>query len=81
MTVQVQLFATLAAYLPPASADHGTASVEVPEGATVGDLAARLGIPADLPRLALVNGREVEPTHRLAPGDEVTLYPPLAGGA
>lgn len=80
MTVRVQLFATLAAYSPSGRADGGAASVEVPEGTTVEELAARLGIPADVPRLALVNGREVEPTHRLAPGDEVTLYPPLAGG-
>lgn len=81
MTVRVQLFATLAAYLPAGSAERGGASVEVPDGATLSDLVAALGIPADLPRLALVNGREAEPGHRLAPGDEVALFPPLAGGA
>jgi molybdopterin synthase sulfur carrier subunit len=81
VTVRVHLFATLAAYLPPGSPDRGSATVEVPDGATVDQLVGALGIPADLPRIALVNGREAEPTRRLEPGDEVALFPPLAGGA
>jgi molybdopterin converting factor small subunit len=80
VTVRVQLFATLSRYRPAGSPDHGLVAVEIPQGATVQQLAETLGIPADLPRLALVNGREAELTHRLAAGDEVTLYPPLAGG-
>ncbi len=54
--------------------------LDVPEGSTVDDVTRRLGIPGDLARVALVNGRDAEPGDRLAPGDIVTIFPPLAGG-
>ena len=37
-------------------------------------------IPDEVPRLLLVNGRDVEPTARLRPGDVVDVLPPLVGG-
>jgi molybdopterin converting factor small subunit len=77
--IEVRLFANLAAYLP-SGARRDAATVEVPEPATVGDVARRLRIPDDLPRLVLVNGRDATADQPLAPGDVVTLYPPLAGG-
>ncbi len=79
MKVEVRLFATFGAYLPPGSTS-GTAMIDVPEGATVADVAAHLGIPAALPRMALVNGEDADPGRRLASDDVVTLFPPLAGG-
>lgn len=79
MKVEVRLFATFAVYLPPASV-AGTAVVEISEGGTVAELAARLGIPAALPRITLVNGDDAGPDRQLASGDVVTLFPPLAGG-
>ena len=44
------------------------------------DVTRSLGIPGDLARVVLVNGRDVEPRDRLGPGDIVTIFPPLAGG-
>ena len=79
MTIEVHLFATLIHYLPPGS-DSGRARLEVPDGATVDDVARLLGIPDTLARLALVNGREADPRERLTPSDVLTLFPPLAGG-
>jgi molybdopterin converting factor small subunit len=79
MPVRLHLFANLAEYLPAAARGEGVA-VEVPEGATLDDLAHRLGIPSHLPRLALVNGRESGPEGLLRAGDEVSLLPPLVGG-
>ena len=79
MPVRVHLFANLAEYLPEAARGEG-AAVQVPAGATVDDLARRLGIPSHLPRLALVNGRESGPDGVLRAGDEVSLLPPLVGG-
>ena len=76
--VEVHLFANLADYGPPAH--RGTARVELPEGASVRDLVDRLRIPDEVPRLLLVNGRDVEPTARLRPGDVVDVLPPLVGG-
>lgn len=79
MRVEVRLFATFAAFLPPDSV-AGAATVEIAEGATVAELAERLGIPAALPRITLVNGEDAGLDRRLAFGDVVALFPPLAGG-
>lgn len=79
MKVEVRLFATLAPYLPPGSRD-GAAVVDVPEGVTPRDLVQKLGIPADLERVVLVNGADVPTDRLLRDRDVVTLFPPLAGG-
>jgi molybdopterin converting factor small subunit len=77
--VEVRLFATLARYLPKPSQTDST-SLDIIDGSTVGDVAAALGIPADLSRITLVNDTEADDSRRLHPGDVVTLFPPLAGG-
>jgi molybdopterin converting factor small subunit len=78
--VEVRLFATLAAFLPPQSRD-GAAVLEIPDGGTLRDVTQRLGIPADLARVVLVNGRDVGADASLAAEDIVTIFPPLAGGS
>ncbi len=75
----MRLFANLARYLPPGSRGDA-AELDVPEDATVDLLLRRLAIPADLPGLLLVNGREAPADCRLRAGDVVTIVPPLAGG-
>jgi len=75
----VHLFANLADY-GPAGARGAAARVAVPDGATLRDLVRRLGIPDDVPRLLLVNGRDAEWTAELSPGDVVDVLPPLVGG-
>ena len=55
--------------------------LDLPDGRTVADVARQLGIPADLARVVLVNGRDAAPEQPLAPGDVVSIFPPLAGGA
>jgi hypothetical protein len=77
--VEVTLFATLARYLPVV-APHGWLLVEVPDGSTVEQVTRELGIPDDLPRVTLVNGADADPGQRLSPGDQLSLFPPLAGG-
>jgi sulfur carrier protein ThiS len=77
--IEVRLFATLEPFLPPDSRD-GAALLEVPEGSTVHDVVRRLGIPADLERVTLLNGGDSAPDARLRPGDVLTVFPPLAGG-
>jgi hypothetical protein len=78
--VEIHLFATLERYLPPDSRD-GVAVLDVPEGSTAADVARRLGIPSGLERVLLINGREATPDRRLASGDVLDFYPPLAGGS
>ena len=79
MKVEVQLFATLAAYLP-AGASGDTVTLAVPNGTTATELVRSLGIPGDLECLMVVNGHDVSPGHRLTDGDVLSLFPPLAGG-
>lgn len=78
MTVDVHLFATLARFLPPGH--DGSTTLEVPDNATVEDVARALGIPEAMSRIALINGREADSQDPLSPGDVLTLFPPLAGG-
>jgi molybdopterin converting factor small subunit len=78
--VEVRLFATLARYLPN-DQDAGIAFLDIPDGSTVADVACALGIPGDLSRIVLVNDCDAGEERRLAEGDVVTLFPPLAGGA
>jgi molybdopterin converting factor small subunit len=77
--VEVQLFATLAAFLPP-DGREGVATLDVPDRSTVRDVIQRLGLPADLERVMLVNGGDAMPDRPLTSGDVVALFPPLAGG-
>lgn len=79
MIVEVRLFATLAQFLPPGSRD-GSIMLDVPDGATIADVARRLGIPSGLDRVLLLNGVEAEAGQRLRSGDVVDIFPPLAGG-
>ena len=80
MRVEVQLHATLTPFLPPGSRD-GVAVVEIDDDATVAALIARLAIPAELSRVVLVNGHDVDDETRLRAGDVVDVFPPLAGGS
>jgi MoaE-MoaD fusion protein len=84
MRVQVIPFGVLKDWLGPDST-----AIEMPEGATVGDLWARLekqfAEPAQA-RLALggiaisVNAEYAQAAHILRDGDEVGLLPPVSGG-
>ena len=79
MKVEVRLFATLQRYLP-AGTDGDRLSLDLPAGATVRDVMASLKIPGDLACLTVVNGRDADPDQILCPGDELAMFPPLAGG-
>ncbi len=80
MIVEVRLFATFTSYLPPRDRATGATALDVPTGATVDDVAVRLGIPEAMARVALVNGEDAGPERHLSAGDVVTLFPPLMGG-
>lgn len=56
--------------------------VELPDGASVGDVWASLGLGEEPPGLVYaVNRAYVDRATRLADGDEVALIPPVSGGA
>jgi sulfur carrier protein ThiS len=79
MQIYVHLFSILREHLPPGG-ERGRATVTLPEGATVADLIAHLGITRRV-RLAIVNGAQEEYRGRpLQDGDYVKLFPAMVGG-
>ena len=88
MTVQVKFFATLAARLADAFPDQyprglkagSPVRVELPSGSRLAELLERLPIEPEYVFTAFVNARARERHHALADGDEVGLFPPIAGG-
>ncbi len=79
MKIEVALYATLSKYLPP-GAQNRRAVIEVKDGATVRDILNQLGVPADLPNILLVNGRQAPENAALKDGETLSVFPPLAGG-
>ncbi len=80
MHIRVKLMASLRNKLPP-DAKGGTVLLDLPSGATVAAALEKLGIAAGSVHLAMVNGgMEPERQRPLEDGDEVTVFPPVAGG-
>ena len=63
------------------SAAQSTESEEydLPDGSTVNDLLARLGMDAYSPEMVLLNGDQVDPDAELHDGDAVALGGPMGG--
>jgi sulfur carrier protein len=80
MTIQVALYAGLARYLP-CGAQHRTATLAVPDGATVLDVMRQLGVPDDVSCIPVVDGTRATAEAVLRDGETLSLFPPLAGGA
>ncbi len=79
MKVRLKLIATYLIFLPP-GAQGNTAELEVPQGATVGEALAPLGVPLDDSTVLLLNGLQVEADAPLSDGDMVTAFSAIAGG-
>ena len=79
MHVRVKLFATLSAYLGDAT--PGTPfEIEVPDSTPLADLLNRLRLPREEVKIFFVNGRSRPIDWVLAPGDEIGIFPLVAGG-
>lgn len=73
--VRVKLMGMLRSHMP------AEGRLELPESATVEDALAAMGIPGAHVHLVMVNGQHERDRHRrLAPGDELLVLPPVAGG-
>lgn len=83
MQITLKLFASLTPYLP-AGTQGNQADLTLTENATVQDVIERFTLPAKLVHLVLLNGVYVAPeqrnTQRLASGDQLAIWPPVAGG-
>ena len=83
MVVTVKLYAGLArraAETSPNASAGSPIEIELPEGATVADLIAKLELPEDEIKVTFVNGRACPRDRELEPGDEVGIFPPIGGG-
>jgi molybdopterin converting factor small subunit len=94
MQVQVQLFSILRDCIPPDAGGPGPgqATVSLPDGASLADLITRLGIdrrlgypPGEVVSRAgwqvIVSGKyEPDMNRTLEEGDEIRVFPPVAGG-
>jgi sulfur carrier protein ThiS len=83
MQIKLKLFATLGDYLPPGSRGNQV-QLDIPEDDSVLAVLSRLRLPSRLTHLVLVNGVYIAPdaraTRRLSPGDQLAVWPPIAGG-
>jgi molybdopterin converting factor small subunit len=79
MQVEVRLYATLRRYLPGLKAGQPQ-RLTLPEGATVADMLAALGVPDGDNQHAFVNDIDVELDWVLYDGDRVGVFPQVGGG-
>jgi molybdopterin converting factor small subunit len=74
VNVHVKLFASLRNFGPERQA------LELPAGATIGDVVRALEIPESVRLLRIVNGEHRPESEPLRDGDVLALFPPIAGG-
>jgi hypothetical protein len=83
MQITLKLFATLADYLPPGTRNNRV-NLEIDPADTVHMILERERLPERLTHLVLVNGVYIPPAARgtrcLSPGDQLAVWPPIAGG-
>jgi molybdopterin converting factor small subunit len=77
--VSVRLFASLRRYVPSGARDPLV--VELREGATVGDVLRSLGIPPERAHMVVGSEGQIELSTAVRDGQELNVYPPLAGGS
>jgi len=78
MKVKVKVYATLREYLPSGSA--GTRSMELGEGTSIRQLLGQLRVPEKEVAFVFVNSAQRKLDQALDNGDEVGVFPPIAGG-
>ena len=83
MQITLKLYASLGDHLPPGAKDNRL-ELEIRETDTVQAILERHQLPPRLTHLVLVNGVFVPPAERaerrLAAGDQLAVWPPIAGG-
>lgn len=84
MKITLKLFASLSAWLPAAARSRHRTDLEVPPGASVGEVIRGQGIPPGQCAIVLVDGVWVSAVEweerRLEEGQVLAIWPPVAGG-
>ena len=78
MEVQVKLFATLRKYAPAGS--PAKQDLELADGSTIRQALEQLGVPEPQIAFVFVNSKRQKLDQPLADGDELGVFPPMAGG-
>lgn len=79
MQITVRLHGTLRKYLPAGSGANAIL-VDVTDGATVADVVSQLGIPPGHAKMIVSDNVQLDASSELHHGQELNLFPPLAGG-
>jgi molybdopterin synthase sulfur carrier subunit len=74
MKVKIKLFASLRTFGPDDQV------IEFPDHTTIDEVIRSLKIPSTIRLLRIVNGKHRPSDHVLKNGDELALFPPIAGG-
>jgi molybdopterin synthase sulfur carrier subunit len=80
MKIQLNLFASLARFLPNPEGTGFPKLVEIKEGTTIDTLLDHLKIPREQPKIIFLNGIHAEGATVLKEGDRLGIFPPVAGG-
>jgi sulfur carrier protein ThiS len=78
ISVRVTLFADLRRFLPKGA--DGPQTYTLPAGATVADLLAAIGIPAEDEVTVGLNGEQAARETVLRDGDDAVMFSPMEGG-
>ena len=79
IAVHIRLFVTLRRYYPDLGIGEAM-PVELPNGATIGQLIEHLHLPADEIKVIFVNSIVRGEEYALSDGDEIGVFPPVGGG-
>ncbi len=83
MKIKLKLFASLGKFLPT-GAERNVATIEIDEGTAIWSLLDSYNVPRKNCHLVLINGvfqpPEIRGTVTLKEGDELAVWPPIAGG-
>lgn len=84
MNVTLKLYASLGRYLPPGGVERNKVDIDIDEETSIQTILDRYNLPPKLCHLVLVNGVFQPPETRsevtLREGDELAVWPPIAGG-
>jgi sulfur-carrier protein len=80
MKIEVKLLTQMKKYLPDPDMAGNTRSLEIKANATVREMFIELGIPADMPKVIMLNERQGRLDDILKDGDKVSVFPPVGGG-
>ncbi len=80
MRIRIKMMGALRSKLP-AGSQGNTTDLDLETGAAVATALEKLGLSTGQVHLAMVNGEmDHDKSRTLKEGDEVTLFPPVAGG-